>query len=243
VRAGERRPELIDDPAGAPDRSRPPASGEPTAQKPLSSPDLRIADSRGKDIVDSLQDKPTVPPVTEPPVVAPPPPPDPPVGAWGRWTAIAQQDPGVINAQDVMNGRLLVGINRYYVLAANASMTSMALPGAGVGNFVLGAHDGVIADSTNGTAVASTASDGKLAIDFGTRRFDTSMNVTAGSLSTQVVGKGSVDANGRFQSDIIFSPAIISGVVGGKNASEAMYVYEQSFGGRYTAYGATTWHK
>jgi hypothetical protein len=243
VRAGERRPELVDDPTASPDRARPPAAGEPVAQKPLSSPDLRLADSRGGDIVGSLQEKP--PAVDPPPVATPPPPvtPDPPVGAWGRWTAIAKQDPGVVNADDVLKGRLNVGINLYYVLAANPSMTSMELPGAGVGNFGLTAHDGVISDSTTGKAVASTASDGKLSIDFGSRRFDTSMTVAAGALSTQVVGKGSVDPNGRFQSDIIVSPAFVTGVVGGKGASEAMYLYEQAFGGRYTAYGATTWRK
>lgn len=243
VRAGERKPELIDDPSAAPDRARPPSSGEPVARQPMSSPDVHLADARGSDVLDALPGSvapPAPPPVTTPP--AAPAPQDPPVGAWGRWAAIAQQDPGVVSAQDVLNGRVLVGINRYYVLAANPSMTSMALPNSGVGSFTLAAHDGIITDNKAGTSVASTASDARLAIDFGTRRFDTAMTVSAGSVSTQIAAKGSVDSGGRFQSDAFAYPSVISGIVGGKDAAEAMYIYQRTFG-QYQASGGTTWHK
>jgi len=236
VRAGERRPELIDDPAAAPDRTRPPANGEPVSQRPLNSPDVHLADSRGSDVVEQI-DKATAPP---PP---PPPPPDPPAAVWGRWAAIAANDTGTVKIDDILNGRNLVAINRFYVLAANPDMTSFALPGDGVGNFSLAAHDGVITDNATGTTVASVASNGKLAIDFGARRFSTSLDVAAGSLSTQVAAQGSVDASGTFHSDLFVSTSIISGIVGGKNASEAMYLYERSFNDHYTALGATSWHK
>jgi hypothetical protein len=244
VRAGERRPEIIDDPSVAPDKVRPPASGEPVA-RPAGVPDVKIADARGTDLLGGLPGETPAPPAP-PPVVAPPAPapaPQDPVGAWGRWVAIAAQDPGVVTAQEILNGRSLVGINKAYVLAANASMTSMALPNSGVGNFALAAHDGIITDTKAGTSVASTASDARLAIDFGTRRFDTSMNVSAGNLSTQIAAKGSVDSAGRFQSDIFAYPSTISGVVGGQGASEAMYIYQRAFGTQYLATGGTTWRK
>lgn len=242
VRAGERRPELIDDPAAAPDKSRPPASGEPVARQPMGNTDVEIAEARGTDVLGSLPGE--VPSPAPPPVVTPPAPqPAERLGVWGRWNAIAKQDAGVVNAQDVLNGRMLVGINKYYVLASNASMTSMALPGSGVGNFTLAAHDGIITDTRAGTSVASTASDARLAIDFGTRRFDTSMNVSAGNIATQIAAKGSVDAAGRFQSDPFASPSAIAGVVGGTGASEAMYLYQRSFGTQYLATGGTTWRK
>jgi len=112
-----------------------------------------------------------------------------------------------------------------------------------VGNFALTAHDGIITDTKSGTSVASTASDARLSIDFGTRRFDTSMTVSAGNLSTQIAAKGTVESNGKFQSDTFAYPSVISGIVGGKGASEAMYIYQRSFGGQYDASGATTWHK
>jgi hypothetical protein len=245
VRAGERRPEIIDDPSAAPDKARPPASGEPVARQPLEASDVQIADARGSEVLGAIPGD--TPPTAPPPVVTPPPPPAPapqdPVGVWGRWNAIAAQDPGVVTAAEVLQGRSLVGINRYYVLAANASTTSMALPNAGVGTFNLTAHDGIITDTKAGTSVASTASDAKLAIDFGTRRFDTSMNVSAGNLSTQIAAKGSVDAAGRFQSDTFAYPSTINGVVGGNGAPEAMYIYQRSFGSQYLATGGTTWRK
>jgi hypothetical protein len=245
VRAGERRPELIDDPAAAPDKSRPPASGEPVARKPQQPADVQIADARGADVVEAL------PPVAEtpapsppPPEVTPPPPAPPPapIGAWGRWTAIAKNEPGVVSAQDVLGGRTLVAINRFYVLAADPSMNAMALPNAGVGTFALAAHDGVITNTTAGTSVPSTASNARLSIDFGTRRFDTSMDVAAGSVSTQIAAKGSVDATGKFQSDAFAYPSVITGIVGGAGGSEAMYLYQRAFG-QYLATGGTTWHK
>jgi hypothetical protein len=246
VRAGERRPELIDDPSAAPDKSRPPASGEPVARQPMATPDVKIADTRGSDVLDALPGEspsPPPPPVVTPPPVTPPAPPPEPLGVWGRWAAIAKQDPGVVSAQDVLTGRSLVGINKYYVLASNPSMTSMELPGAGVANFALTAHDGIITDTKAGSSVASTASDARLSIDFGTRRFDTSMTVSAGNLSTQIAAKGAVDATGKFQSDAFAYPSAIAGIVGGPGASDAMYIYQRSFGTQYLATGGTTWHK
>jgi hypothetical protein len=241
VRAGERRPEIIDDPAAAPDRNRPAATGEPVAQHPLGAADVHLADSRGTDVVEQLDhDAPPPPPPVTPP---PPPPPDPPVAVWGRWAAIAANDTGVVKAEDVLEGRTRIAVNRFYVLGANPEMTSFALPGDGVANFTLAAHDGVITDVLTATSMPSTASNAKLSIDFGARRFATSMDVAAGNMSTQVSAQGSVDATGKFQSDLFVSPSIISGIVGGRNASEAMYLYQRSFNDHYTAIGATSWHK
>ncbi|HUR89868.1 MAG TPA: FecR family protein [Ramlibacter sp.] len=231
VRAGERRPELIDDPASAPDRARPAANGEPVAQRQLSAPDVHLADSRGSEVVDL--DKP-----------APPPPlPDPPAAVWGRWAAIAANDTGTVKADDILAGRTLVAVNKFYILAANPEMTSFALPGDGVGNFALTAHDGVITDTSSGQTVPSTATNGKLSIDFGSRRFSTSLDVASGSWTTQVAAQGSVDPGGKFQSDLFVSPSVVTGIVGGKNASEAMYLYSRSFSDHYLATGATSWHK
>ena len=239
VRAGERRPEVIEDAAAAPDRSRPAAAGEPVAQKPVVAPEVSLADTRGAEL--AKVEVPRDPPATTPP--PPPPAPEPPLAVWGRWAAIAAAEPAQVKVEDVLSGRSMVALNRFYVLAANSAQSSMALPGEGVGNFVLSAHEGLITDTKTGISVASTASDGKLSIDFGARRFSTSMNVSAGNLSTQVAAKGSVDATGRFQSDLFVSPSIISGIVGGKGASEAMYLYQRSFNGQYEAIGATSWGK
>ena len=240
LRPGERRPELIDDPSAAPDKSRPPANGEPTARQPLSAPDVRLADSRGGELVVEGQTHPEPSPQPAPP---PAPAPEPALAVWGRWAAIVDKDPGVVSAQDVLNGRITIASNSHYVLGANPGVASMALPGDGTANFTLTGHDGVIVDTTTGKGMASTASDAKLSIDFGTRRFDTSMTVSAGTISTPISAKGSVESNGRFQSDLFVYPSTISGIVGGTNANQAAYLYERSFGDHYQASGANSWHK
>lgn len=243
LRVGERRAELIEDPSARPDKARPASSGEPTARQPISGSDVAVAESRGSEIL-SAQVPPDKVVVVPPPVVEPPiQPPAPPIATWGRWAAIAANDTGVVSAQEVLSGRNLVAINQFYVLAANKPATAFEMPGAGVGNFTLTAHDGVISDRTTGGAVVSTASDARLSIDFGTRRFETSMKVSAGDVSTLINGKGSVEANGRFASDIFASPSTINGLVGGDQASEAMYLYQRSINGRYDASGATSWRK
>jgi hypothetical protein len=69
------------------------------------------------------------------------------------------------------------------------------------------------------------------------------MTVSAGNLSTQIAGKGSIEANGRFQSDAFAYPSTISGIVGGTDAGQAAYLYQRSFNDHYQAAGATSWHK
>lgn len=234
LRMGERRVELIDDSSASPDKSRPAAGAEPTASRPLQGGDLSLADARAPELVAGKPD-PVVVPVPEPP--------EPPIAVWGRWAAIAQNDAGVIDAAELLNGRSLAGINRYYVLAANKPATAFELPGAGVANFRLAEHEGLVRDKTSGQFLSSTASDGVLSIDFASRRFETSMKVQAGDLATSIVGKGSVEGNGRFHSDAFVSPSTIQGLVGGSQASQAVYLYQRSFAGHYEASGVAAWRK
>lgn len=259
LRVGERRPELID--AGsvaAPDLARPPANGEPTA-KAKGGPalgDVDLAQGRGSDVVvaataEAGKNKtaaPATPPVVTPPPVTPPPVvvvpvPEPPIAIWGRWQPIASGDTGVVSAADLLNGRLALAANDYYLLAANKPSTPFVMPGAGVGSFKLTAHDGVITDKTTGTAVPSTASNASLQIDFGSRRFDTAMTVSGGPVTTTISGKGSVDGSGNFLTDPFISPTIIQGIVGGKDAGQAYYLYQRTIDSRYGASGATSWGK
>lgn len=238
LKLGERRPELIDDTTAGPDKTRPSAPGEPVAGQPLSG-GVNLADARGSEVASQVL---PVPP-TPVPVVTPPAP-DPAIAAWGRWAAFAKTDTGVVDLQALMNRGQMVAINKLYALVSVGTPgAGYALPGAGTANFTLAAHEGYITDKTNGQSVASTASDGRLGIDFGTRRFDTSMTVSAGSVSTQVAAKGSIEANGSFLSDPFIYPSVVQGIVGGANASQAMYIYQRKIDSRYDAAGATSWRK
>lgn len=230
LRMGERKPELVDDPAATPDKARPAAAGEPTAKR--KSTDVDLSESR----VAKLAELPA--PVAEQPKA-----PAEPLAVWGRWAAIAGKDPGVVSAEELLAGRSLVGINRLYLLAANKTPSSFELPGSGVADFKLAGHEGVITDNSTGQHYATTASDGALRIDFGTRRFETSMNVKAGDLAAEIGAKGSVESNGRFLSDAFVSKSIIQGIVGGKQSNEAFYLYQRAINERYDASGAASWRK
>jgi hypothetical protein len=232
VRRGERRPELIEDTAISPDKARPPVSGEPAVRAPLSSTDLQVAESRATELVSGqVIDKKIVPPQ----------PVEPPIATWGRWAAIAAGDAGMIDAGELLKGRTLVGVNTFYLLAANKPAFEM--PGAGVGKFSLTAHDGVISDKLTGENRPSTASNTSLSIDFASRRFETSMSLKAGDLATEISAKGSVEPTGRFMSDAFVSSSIIQGLTGGKDASQAMYLYQRSIDSRFQATGATSWSR
>lgn len=265
LRMGERRPELID--AGsvpAPDLARPPAAGEPSARERSAPVVVDVAQTRISEIVElaaaekervvappppvivaePVPEVVTPPAVPEAPVVVAPPPPEPPIAVWGRWAAIADKDPGVVSADDVLSGRTLIAINTAYVLGANKTATPMELPGAGVANFRLAAHDGLVTDKVTGQSLPSTASDAALSIDFGSRRFETSMTVNAGAVTADIRANGSVEKSGKFASDPFIWRSTIQGIVGGTDAGQAMYLYQRrAIDGRYDATGAASWLK
>ncbi len=103
LRLGERRPELVDETSVSPDKARPASIGEPVAQ-PKASADLNLAESRSSVLVATAQVEKPTPPI------------EPPIAVWGRWAAIADKDPGVVDAAEVLAGRSLVGINSHYLL-------------------------------------------------------------------------------------------------------------------------------
>lgn len=258
LRSGERRPEVIDDANAAPDHHRPPATGEPTVQRKPASEVALVAESRTSDFV-VLAEKVNVtattptptPPTPAPPISTPTPPvvvvvevPKPliTVAAWGRWASFAENDTGAINIDDLLKGRHLLATNQYYVLAGNPAATSMEMPGSGVASFTLNSHEGFITDTATNQRMASVASDGSLKVDFGTRRFDTSLNVSVPAVTVNIAAQGSVESTGRFVSDAFVSKSAIQGIIGGTQASEAVYLYQRSVNG-YDASGVASWLK
>ena len=231
LRVGEQRAELIDDSSANPAAARAVAGGEPSArQKNIRN--LDVAESRTSEFIGTANH---IQPEAGSTVVSS-------IAAWGRWAGIAENGPGLISSEDVMAGRSTVSINQLYVLSAKKQDTAFELPGAGIGSFKLATHEGVIADNLTGRNVATTASDSSLRIDFGNKLFETSMLVKAGELAAEIKGKGSVESDGRFVSDIT-SPSFVQGLVGGKQAAEAVYLYKRTINDRYDATGIASWRK
>ncbi|MES2187004.1 MAG: FecR family protein [Pseudomonadota bacterium] len=237
IRLGDRRPQLVDIGSNAPDRARPPATGEPVAGRSASGQDVLVAEARtGKlEVPEKI-----VAPIT--PVG--PSTPDQPMAAlavWGRWASVAGLD-APASADDILGGRRISGINQYYLLAANPG-SLIEMPNAGVGNFKLASHEGFFIDSVSGKATASTASNGTLSIDFGSSRFQTGLDLKSGDATARIDAQGSVDKSGVFVSDAFGGDSKVSGVVGGTQASQAAYIYQRAISDRLTVTGATSWGK
>ena len=236
-RAGDPRPQLVDVGTTGPDRVRPPTAGEPVASKAGQTQDVTVAEARNGGLVPVVDKNlaPGTPQVTPPPVVVP----DIPVATWGRWQTLISQ-PTPVSIDDILKNRSLVGLNSYYALGVNPAAV-MDLPGAGAVDFKLTASEGFFV-AGNGTATPSTASNGTLRIDFGTRRFQTGLDLTSGVTSTRIEAQGPVDPNGTFASDLFVSQSKIIGVVGNQ-ATGAGYIYQRAINDNLTAVGGTTWRK
>ena len=237
VSLGDSRPRVVDSSsAGGPDKARPPASGEPHADGGASTaPSNTLVKEAAREAIVTELVVGSSPP-------SPPSAPQLPIAVWGRWGALASADEGTAVVQQILQDRQLAGINRYYVLGANPTAV-MELPNAGVGQFALTAHDGLLIDPTTGAIQQTTASNGVLKIDFGARRFNTSLDLQSASIKTSIQSQGYIEERGKMVSDAFVSPTIIEGLVGGKAGSDAAYLYYRPANQGIEVSGATSWKK
>ena len=230
LRMGERRAEIVDNPAGSTEKSRQFAHSD-TADRRKDGETV-VSEAR----VPVLSDKNVAAEVAKPEAPLS-------IATWGRWSTVASMAPGVVSADDLLANRTLIGINDQYILAANKTSVPFEMPGAGSASFRLIGHDGIVLDKSTGRNIASTASDGSLKIDFGARRFETSMAIKAEDLSATIQARGSVESSGKFVSDPFVSQTFIQGLVGGKNMAEAVYLYQRALSERFDASGVASWRK
>lgn len=198
------------------------------------------------DAVRSLPEpRPAPAPVPETPVVRPPPPPPPPPEAqklfWGRYQALASL-PADITLEALRAGvHDIVAMGGFGPFAlVRDTREPMTMPLKGVFGFQLkGAEAYVVGD---GKATAATVADPSLVVDFGKRRFDTSLTVSTGQLSHQMRAQGSVTSDGMMRSDQAAGNATVRGALAGTDASQAGYVFSSQIGASgQTAVGATNW--
>ena len=231
VSLGDQRPRVVDSStAGGPDKARPPANGEPRADSGSSTPGSTLVTEAAREAA-----------VTDLAVVVPSAP-QLPIAVWGRWGALASADEGTAVVQQVLKDRQLAGINRYYVLGANPTAV-MELPNAGVGRFGLTAHDGFLIDPATGRTQETTASNGVLQIDFGARRFHTSLDLQSATIKTSIQSQGYIEDRGKMISDAFVSPSVVEGLVGGKGGSDAVYLYYRPSNQGIEVSGAASWKK
>lgn len=229
LRRGDVVPKLIDATfTNSPEKARPAAPGEPVATviDPFKSPEVPKPGALA-----SLSALPGAGP-------------DEAIdfAAWGRWGTLTASE-GAAVVKSVVKGRNLVAINRYYAIATNPT-SSLELPSAGIGQFRVISHDGLLIDPSTGATSATSVTDSALRVDFGARRFNTNLNLTAGSTATSVQSSGYIESSGRLSSDAYVSATVVDGALGGGSASQAIYTYRRLASGQVPEVsGVVSWRR
>lgn len=247
VERGSRVPQLMQNPALAPDQAEKPRGDEPAAkQAPPAAPLAQVNLDPQRTAETLTNSKPVVqvpPPVVPPapPVVVTPPvvdkPTTPPVPEifWGRWEAIAglPAQLGRIGDQDTE-------MATYYSPYAITRLKNSALvmPKEGMAAFKLMSGEAIM--TTNGTDRAASIDSGQLSMDFANRTFATSLVVTAGTNRADVIGTGVITDKGMLYEDTR-SNTIIRGYLGGPNAEQAGYIFKNYGSPGVVVSGATLW--
>lgn len=159
---------------------------------------------------------------------------------WGRWQAVAQIPAETDLFKTLRESPVeLLALSPYFAITRNqASRTD--LPSSGQVSFNLKAQDAYFI--SNNLAEAATASNASLTMDFGTRRFNTQLDVSSANYRTNISAAGSIEANGTFTSDPL-SSSRISGGLGGTLNNEAAYLYQKRINDGLMVHGATYWSR
>jgi hypothetical protein len=244
VQRGNNVPQVLQNPALAPDQVEKPRSDEPAAKQAAAAPlaTVNLDPQRAEQSINNVrpvtgQTPPPPPPVVTPPPVIETPKPDVPVVQeifWGRWQSIAglPAQPGRISDPDVET--------QYYAPYAisRLSNSALVLPKEGTAAFKLMDSEAVVTNDL-GSRIA-TVDSGRLSMDFANRTFSTSLSVTAGSDHANVNGSGVITDKGMLYQDMT-SETLIRGYVGGPKAEQAGYIFKNYANPGITVSGVTLW--
>lgn len=249
VERGNGIPQLLQNPALAPDQVEKPRNDEPaTKQAPTAAPlaPVNLDPQRSEQTLGAarpvVNNAPYKPPVAIPPAPEPAPAPPPPVPGpqeifWGRWQAVAGLDPRLGRIDDPETE-----IAVYYAPYAITRLknSTLVLPSEGTVAFKLITGEAIV--TSGGFDRPASIDSGKLSMDFAKRTFSTSLGVRLDEMQMNVVGSGVITGNGMLYEDNR-SNTLIRGYVGGKNVEHAGYIFK-SFGvPGVTVNGATSWSR
>lgn len=231
------KPRLLEAPAQSmlrPERISPPLPNEKTAAGELLSG--KPAAPR-EDVV--MQERESWIGATLPPPAPAAPEPEPLVSSlrWGRWAAIAKQNPGTPIAE-LIGDSTLIGLNSLFALGRTATPD---VPANGTLSFKLDAYEAYLT-TPKGKVLAAGIENGYLDVDAGNRRFKTGFDLTVNNDRFTMYAPGSLTRNGRLVSDVSGSGInlLINGTLG-TDAREAAYLFTGQAGSAGTATGATYW--
>lgn len=253
-------------------KAPPPNTNPPVSRPDITPPDTAPAQppvSQPEDpIVKPVDDKPPVaekPPVDDRPPVAqnpdpvgpgqganpqqpdPVPPPLPParVLSWGRFAAIADKPAEIDLARKIKEGEQLITQKGDYVLFRDNGEFTMPERGS-VGFELKGGEASIYSANVTVKPVQASLENGQLRFDFDKRKFATSFDLVSAQERINLHASGSVAGDGRFSVDSQFAIGnnmAVDGVLGGRNAEEAAYLFRANLSNDRTVQGGTTWGK
>ncbi|WP_312515931.1 FecR family protein [Massilia sp.] len=258
VERGSSMPQLLANPALAPDQAEKPRNDEPgvkTTAPAVPMAQVNLDPQRSEQALGSVRPvvpvpvptptpTPIIPPVINPGVTPPPvavvePPrpvvPDVQEVFWGRWQAVLSRAPalGRIDDDDV-------DMATYYgpYAITRLSNSALVMPKEGNAAFKLMSGEAIMTNS-DGDRFA-TLESGQLNMDFAKRTFATSLVVNADGDRAGVVGSGVITDKGMLYEDNR-SETIIRGYLGGAKADQAGYIFKNYANPGVVISGAALW--
>lgn len=231
VRLGQREPSLLDVRNGtSPDQLAPPLPSEPRANSDKGTAMRRQATSAVLETIIDAQ-------------IAPLRPPEPTL-TWGRWAHIAGQPAGVDSDTFVAANGPTVAVNSLY-LVSRSNSNQLRLPSAGQFEFRLQDAEAFLVDRLSQTAAAASVARATLSLDFGTSRFATSLQLTAGGNAFALRSQGQVLADGRMVGNLLYidgsTNMAVRGALAGSVGERAAYLFDHSIDTRSAITGVTSW--
>ena len=249
VQRGQHMPQLIRSAGISPDQIVPPRTDEPVGKVSSVVPALPVADvsldaQKGGNPILAASQVPVTPPVVvppAPPVVLPPPTViSPSEVIWGRWQAVAGAAPDPAFLAKLNSGVYgnPVFLGPYAI--ARLSDPTFVMPNAGQASFTLTASD-VFVQKNGQTAISAAVENAYLNIIFGNNAtFTTGLTVVSGNASYALSASGTVYTQGNFVSSSL-SDTVVRGFLGGAQATEAAYLFQNTSTPNVTITGATRW--
>lgn len=175
-----------------------------------------------------------------PPVVVVPPVVVPPVAQqiwWGRWESLAGADGRTLKSV-LSEDRETTSSNAVFGMLRDAG--EVTLPNAGVAKFRLADSESFLFAADNSLTAAKISAP-SLSVDFGNRRYDTSLTVSAAGISDVAIeSSGRITAQGYFISEVNSAGTTVDGALS-RNGSQAGYLFQRQLAAGNSVVGATRW--
>lgn len=158
---------------------------------------------------------------------------------WGRWQELVNL-PSTASFSDVYKaGQEVVNAGIYYVMSRDNSNLQYG-PELGVVNFQMAKHDGILVNTASNSIIPTLAKESALQINFSAQSFNTHLLLNAAGREIPINVKGAIESNGVFLNGAV-SDVQLRGVVSGKDAAEAGYIYYTVPGDNEILSGGTYW--